>query len=143
MCELASGLGRVDTTGVELQENNEPERMYPWGHEFDSNLANTEEGRINAICAVGCFSAGTSPYGVRDMSGNTWEWTRSHYRDYPYVPMNGRENVKASDRISRVVRGGSFSGGKWYARCAFRNRFFPDARDICIGFRVVISPLRQ
>jgi formylglycine-generating enzyme required for sulfatase activity len=75
------------------------------------------------------FRCDASPYGVLDMSGNVWEWTRSvggkdiepEFR-YPYQPNDGRENLNASDAINRVLRGGGFFFSLWFARCACRRR---------------------
>jgi formylglycine-generating enzyme required for sulfatase activity len=71
------------------------------------------------------------------MSGNVWEWTRSLYKPYPYVPSDGREDLKGSG--NRVVRGGSFDTGRALVRAAFRFRFVPDAQIDYLGFRVVSS----
>ena len=73
------------------------------------------------------------------MSGNVLEWTRSEWKPYPYDPSDGRENMKASAQVLRVLRGGSFYNSR-YARCAFRYRGAPGGRLIYIGFRVVLSP---
>jgi formylglycine-generating enzyme required for sulfatase activity len=128
-------------------------REYPWKGPFDPDKANTDESGIGTTSAVGCFPGGASPYGMQDMSGNVWEWTRSIYGEwssekreyiqvygYPYVANDGREDLSKSSDFSRVVRGGSWCSHQGGARCAYRGGPFPDLRYDDIGFRVVVSP---
>ena len=115
-------------------------RRYPWGEEPDPNRASYDDTGIGTTSAVGCFPGGASPYGVEDLSGNVWEWTRSHYRDYPYEPEDGRENLEAGTDVPRVLRGGAFYLTVDGVRCAGRYRSFPDSRSGDGGFRVVVAP---
>jgi len=119
---------------------------WPWGDEWTTGRANTEEAGIEQTSAVGVFPAGASPYGVLDVAGNVWEWARSRWGGasiyqpdytYPYDPEDGREELGGSDW--RVVRGGSWLYDEWLARCAFRLRLSPDFFSYFVGFRVVVS----
>jgi len=112
--------------------------IYPWGEVFDAEKANTEETGIGDTSAVGCFPGGAGPYGLLDMSGNVWEWTRSLNKEYPYVPTDGREDLRADG--GRTVRGGAFFNESRYARCAFRDWADPDIRLWYYGFRVAFLP---
>jgi formylglycine-generating enzyme required for sulfatase activity len=115
-------------------------RIYPWGNEFDPDKANTAGTKIGDPNVVGCFPEGTSPYGLLDMSGNVWEWTRSIWNDknkYPYRSKDGREDLQAKD--PRVLRGGAFFNSSGFARCASRSRNSPDLWFRDDGFRVVVS----
>jgi formylglycine-generating enzyme required for sulfatase activity len=112
---------------------------FPWGAEADASRANFDKTGIGTTSAVGCFVSGKSPHGCLDMAGNVWEWTRSVYRNYPYEPNDGRENLKAAKYEFRVLRGGAFSSGKGFLRCALRNWEYPDERGRYLGFRVVLS----
>jgi formylglycine-generating enzyme required for sulfatase activity len=116
--------------------------IYPWGNDFDSNLANTEATRIDTTSAVGCFPGGASPYGLLDLGGNIWEWTRSigQYR-YPYDPQDKkRENLQAAQDQARVLRGGAYFYYSDGARCANRLTYDPGPNFHGRGFRVVCSP---
>jgi len=113
-------------------------RVYPWGDEFDPELANCDDAQIGEPSAVGCFPAGGSPYGCEEMSGNVWEWTRSLLADYPYQRLDGREDLQASR--PRVLRGGAFSDDASSVRCAVRDGDDPADRFRNIGFRVVLLP---
>ncbi len=113
-------------------------RLFPWGDRPDPDRANYADTGIGATSAVGCFPGGASPYGVEDLSGNVWEWTRSLYRDYPYDPADGREELRGKG--FRVLRGGSFGGGGGGLRCAARYRLLPVGWVGHGGFRVVIAP---
>ncbi|MCL4299458.1 MAG: SUMF1/EgtB/PvdO family nonheme iron enzyme [Anaerolineae bacterium] len=125
---------------VSLVQNKLPQRRYPWGDEADLSRANYDATGIGDICAVGCFPRGQSLYGCDDLSGNVWEWTRSHYKGYPYDPGDGRENLKGGDNVSRVLRGGAFSFKVRVARCAARSVLLPNLTRSDLGFRVVVSP---
>ncbi|MEA3351273.1 MAG: SUMF1/EgtB/PvdO family nonheme iron enzyme [Chloroflexota bacterium] len=124
-------------------------RVYPWGNEPDPNRANYDDTGIGTTSTVGCFPHGASPYGVLDLSGNVWEWTRSLWGEswsepdfkYPYDPTDGRENFKAGDNILRVLRGGSFDLAYGLVRCASRDLDYPGGGGFNGGFRVVVSPL--
>jgi formylglycine-generating enzyme required for sulfatase activity len=79
-------------------------RRYPWGNDLPDRRRARYESGSNETVPVDASAAGTSPYGVRDMSGNAWEWVSSAYRPYPYRADDGRENQKPGP--VRSTRGG-------------------------------------
>ena len=115
-------------------------RIYPWGDEtLIPERANYEDTGIGTTSAEGCFPGGASPYGVLDMSGNVWEWTRSVTEEYPYDANDGRENLDAGRGVPRVLRGGAFGSSTGNVRCACRSWLNPNDRLNSFGFRVVAS----
>ncbi len=122
-------------------------RRYPWGEAPDPNRANYNDTQIGGTSPVGCFPGGASPYGLEDMSGNVWEWTRSIWGPsydkmtfaYPYRSDDGREQLQAADDMSRVLRGGAFWLDRQDVRCARRNWSVARFVDLNIGFRVALA----
>ncbi|MGC8786224.1 MAG: SUMF1/EgtB/PvdO family nonheme iron enzyme [Anaerolineae bacterium] len=92
-------------------------REWPWGNEFHSEKANTVESGIGDTTPVGCYPDSASPYGCLDMAGNVWEWTASE-----------------DEGGHRVLRGGSWYGKQYLARCAFRLRHGPASGAAMLGF---------
>lgn len=122
-----------------LETNPNPKRIYPWGNKPDPNCTNYADTGIGTTSVVGCFPTGASPYGCEEMSGNVWEWTRSLYKKYPYIPDDGREDLNASKQYLRVLRGGCFDKNDGDMRCADRIGLGTDFR-LEFGFRIVLSP---
>ena len=115
-------------------------RIYPWGTGIDQTRANYDAKR-GGPTPIGSFPRGASPFGVLDMTGNVWEWTRSQFERYPYRPDDGRENLEAGNDARRVVRGGSFRNPEELVRAAGRSWGNPSAAGLDnVGFRVVVSP---
>jgi formylglycine-generating enzyme required for sulfatase activity len=109
-------------------------RIFPWGNEARAERANFQGP---GPTRVGAFECPECPYGLADMSGNVWEWTRSPYQPYPY---NAADDALALEADALwVMRGGSFSDGPQNVRAAVRGGADPGARRPFIGFRVVIS----
>jgi formylglycine-generating enzyme required for sulfatase activity len=109
-------------------------RVYPWGDQPRRDRANF--GRA-ALAAVGSVACPECPFGLLDMSGNVWEWTRSPYQPYPFDPSDDRKNLQGD--ALWVMRGGSFADTERNVRAAIRGGADPGARRAFIGFRVVIT----
>jgi formylglycine-generating enzyme required for sulfatase activity len=77
-----------------------------------------------------------NPWGLHDLQGNAWEWTRSIQRPYPYQDEDGRNEL--SDPSSpRIIRGGSWRDRPHRATSSFRLAYPPWQRVYNVGFRVV------
>jgi len=106
-------------------------RLYPWGNEFVADgrfMANTHQGHFPNEDTCADAHGGVAPvaqyppnaYGLHDVAGNVWEWTRDWYRAdyYGTLASAGVATDPAGPESSydpgepgvakRVHRGGSF-----------------------------------
>jgi len=109
-------------------------RRYPWGNEPRTEFANF--GAAGPV-PVGRFACPDCAYGLADMAGNVWEWTRSPLQPYPYDPSDDRANLDAD--ALWVMRGGGFADTAQLVRTTTRGAAEPGARRAFIGFRVALS----
>lgn len=110
-------------------------RIYPWGSEPRHERANFG---TTTTTSVGSFDCPECPYGLADMGGNVWEWTRSPYEPYPFDPSPSR--VDLDGEALWVMRGGSYADDGRGVRAAERGVSDPGARRPVVGFRLAISP---
>jgi serine/threonine protein kinase/formylglycine-generating enzyme required for sulfatase activity len=108
-------------------ENPHPRRNLPWFS--PSSIA----GRANVdseygTIPVGSLLAGASPYGVLDLAGNVWEWTRDTSREY--------------GAHMKTTRGGSWAAPHDRALHTITYENSRDARELAwdLGVRCVIEP---
>ena len=120
-------------------------RTYPWGNDAPGlQLCWNRFGTSNSTCPVRSYPSGVSPFGLFDLAGNLWEWTRDAYG--PYTGDAGsfalNPTVPGTADSTRAMRGGS-----WYStmpinvRATNRNLSAPATRYSYIGFRCAHSPL--
>ena len=97
-------------------------RTYPWGEAAPSNqLCWRPTSHDEGTCAVGSFPSGDSAQGVKDLSGNVWEWT---------------DSCDDSSCSARVYRGGGWSSVPASSvRAANRGWLDPSSRYGYLGFR--------
>jgi formylglycine-generating enzyme required for sulfatase activity len=109
-------------------------RLFPWGSTARRDRANFEG---TAAKPVGSFDCPECPFGLADMGGNVWEWTRSPLRPYPFVA--GFDPAELEQDALFVMRGGHFGDPSRLIRTATRGAAEPGARRRFIGFRVVMT----
>jgi formylglycine-generating enzyme required for sulfatase activity len=113
--------------------NGEQNNIFPWGNNWEDGKA--VMGKFSAQ-SVGSFPSGANKWGVQDLLGNVWEWTKTPFADYPGVK---QQLIKPG---GIAVRGGSFTNSptdKQPVTSVFRNAFEPTKREGRIGFRLVIN----
>jgi len=111
-------------------------RLYSWGKSAPSvqnacwNRWHIEAG----TCRVGSYPAGA--FGLRDMTGNVWEWVEDWYGDYPSSGGKNYAGPSSSGSSYRVLRGGSWcSSGASNPRGSSRSRGTPGGSFGGLGFR--------
>lgn len=82
---------------------------------------------------VGSFAA--NGYGLHDMAGNVFEWCHDWYGSGYYGSSLGTDPTGPSSGSNRVLRGGSWLGSVFHARCAHR-RVHADVLGHNLGFRL-------
>ena len=110
-------------------------RIFPWPGGPAASYANFN---AHAPRAVGS-SCPQCAWGLHDMAGNVWEFTRSPLQNYPWTP-EGDAGSLDGDALY-VMRGGSFADPLNNIRVAVRGAVDPGVRNATVGFRVVISTL--
>ncbi len=112
-------------------------KRYPWGDELGAGRANDSMG---CTVPVGIYPA--NGYGLFDMAGNVFEWVwdlGSEQQGYHWAG-EGAQNPRgpdASDKGTRIRRGGGFSYGSRYLKCAERMFRKPTYTAPYFGFRSV------
>ena len=76
-------------------------------------------------------------WGLKDMVGNVWEWTRSSYRPYPYKADDGRNG--GDPAAKKVVRGGSWYDRPKTAGSSIRLPYESYQKVHNVGFRVIVE----
>lgn len=102
-------------------------RSYPWGEEFSTARCNTLKSNINGPTRVDQYPGGASPFNVMDMCGNVSEWSLSEWQDY---------GTRLTGSSNRVIKGGSWSSSRSFARVFTRDYAVPEGRYPSVGFRV-------
>ena len=83
----------------------EAARLYPWGNASPTNQACWDRSNTEASCPVGSHSpAGDSLHGVRDLAGNTSEWTATKNAQgwYPVRGGNWTSQEEARLRVTHL-----------------------------------------
>jgi formylglycine-generating enzyme required for sulfatase activity len=130
-------------------------RTFPWGSSAIAGyLLNFADRNLNEdwgdpsvddgyeySSPVGNYPVGASPYGVRDLAGNVWEWVSDWYDPRYYLNFVEDNPVGPPSSVSRrhTVRGGSFLSDARSVRVAFRDAYTPETAAADLGFRCAVS----
>ena len=118
----------------------EVERQFPWGDEAPSEQYGNFDFAHWEPCPVGSYPRGASAYGVHDLIGNGWEWTRSEFKPFPgfaAMPFYPGYSANFFDGKHFVMKGGSPRTAACMLRRSFRNWFQPHYPFVYATFRCV------
>ncbi len=145
-CAYAKWLGRKLPTEAQFHRaaygtpGNGEERSYPWGEEAPDKSRGNFDFQSWDPSPVGAHPAGASAFGVHDLVGNGWEWTRTEFAPFPgFTPMPFYPGYSANffDGKHYVMKGGSPRTAACMLRRSFRNWFQPHYPYVYATFHCV------
>lgn len=111
-------------------------RRHPWGDEAPSAERANLYGTAGGCVPVNACAAGDSAWGLRQMTGNVWEWTADWFQPYPgFVRDPYAEYSEPWFGSHKVLRGGCHATRDTLIRNTWRNFYTPDRNDVFAGFR--------
>jgi formylglycine-generating enzyme required for sulfatase activity len=126
-------------------------RMYPWGSStsgLDTKLNSSVGGDgYSTTAPVGSFPGGDTPSGLKDMSGNVYEWTQSVRCEWEEGPCTNCPNDETCDNAcdvcggssDRAIKGGSYNHTLTYARLPYVTTATVTSQSPTIGFRCALT----
>ena len=116
------------------------ERLYPWGDASPAHQHGNFGMRRHTPVSVQAHPQGASAFGVHDMLGNGWEWTRTPFAPFAGFsahPLYPGYSADFFDNHHYVLKGGSMCTGLAMLRRSFRNWFQPHYPFVYATFRCV------
>lgn len=103
--------------------------------DFVPKIDNVNDGVLH-LAEVGKYAP--NAFGLKDITGNVAEWTRSTYEPYPYKDDDGRNDTTETS-VMKTVRGGSWRDRPKDATSSIRWRY-PQWQSVYnVGFRIIIE----
>jgi len=112
-------------------------RVYPWGNDPPTPaqaVFGLKEG-AEMVPSIGNREKGQSPYGVRDLAGNLYEWTTDWYDEEYYQKIPAINPHGPAEGTAKVQRGGSYTNTPYRLRSSFRTKGDPTEHEPNVGFR--------
>jgi formylglycine-generating enzyme required for sulfatase activity len=114
-------------------------KTYTWGDEVGQGNANcTNCGAPYEGSPAPVASFKPNAWGLYDVHGNVWEWTKDCMDANSKPPLNGMPQLFGNCE-SRELRGGSAKSDAWSIRLNARASFLRQSRSPDVGMRVVMQ----
>jgi len=120
--------------------DSDEQRGYPWGDQPPAPQFGNFDFAHFAPSPCGSYPDGVSAFGIHDLVGNGWEWTRTVFAPLPgFAPMPFYPGYSANffDGKHYVMKGGSPRTAACMLRRTFRNWFQPHYPYVYATFRCV------
>jgi sulfatase modifying factor 1 len=141
--------GKAGREGPELDTAPRDKEGKPTANYWQGNFPafDAKEDGHAGLAPVGCYAA--NGFGLHDMIGNVWEWTKDGYAGEHQAHMNGDTAVAAAQTApgghrpnrAMVIKGGSFLCSPDFCvryRASAREAQEADLATAHIGFRTVL-----